>query len=296
MTRDLLAGRINIVELNDYFPRPFVFTDIASSWRDVLRLSGVQSDHLVNLHDPNAYSIVLGAPKAIAKFIQDKDVNKIAIANFEQLGSASLLVTHDYLTWLKDKIVLDYHSSNIDYLIHVNGPSQRALELPLTPGVSMALTSDDLSHKTMDVLFFGTMNPRRNALIKQLQECNLKVECVSGAYGQELAPALARSRMVVHAHFYDTALFPIARMLRPIASAMPIVCENSIFSTHADWSQSGVLFARFEDLAAKCLDVINDPLHQLISIQKTLSFNASIDLKRPVQSIFDLFGAQRETS
>ena len=93
------------------------------------------------------------------------------------------------------------------------------------------------------MLFFGSLNPRRERLIEDLRAAGLSVELVVGSFAEELTPAIKRARLVLHAHFYASGLFPVTRVLQPVVQGVPIVCEKSVFAELSDWSQSGILFA-----------------------------------------------------
>ena len=184
---------IHVVEKNPYLPQPFVFTEVALCLRDAIRAAGYDSEHLINRIDPAAYSIVLGGSPQLARELPGLDAKRCAIFNFEQLGSTSNIATPEYRRWLSQWLVLDYHSSNVEFLKHENGPNQLALELPLVPSKSLITRGDE--EKTTDVLFYGSMTERRAHVLRQLEAMGLKVEVVAGAYGVELAPAIRRAKL-----------------------------------------------------------------------------------------------------
>jgi hypothetical protein len=107
---------VDVVELNPYAPRPFVFTEAALCLRDSLRAAGWSSSHRRNEVDPRAYSIVLGALPPFPALVAQLDPRRTLIANFEQLGSTSTIAGGPYEQWLRDWVVVDYHSRNVEYL------------------------------------------------------------------------------------------------------------------------------------------------------------------------------------
>ena len=172
---------IDVVELNPHAPRPFAFTEVALCLRDSLRLAGLQSDHRVSIADPQSICIILGAVPPFNETLQQLDPRKTLVFNFEQLGSTSEIAGAEYLRWLRQWLVLDYHSRNVDFLRRVNGPAQTVFELPIVPGPSLAFRLDLPPEKSVDVLFFGSPNDRRTALLRHLEEAGLSVEVVAGA-------------------------------------------------------------------------------------------------------------------
>jgi hypothetical protein len=280
---------IHVVEKNPYTPQPFVFTEAATCLRDAIRAAGYESEHLVNRVDPSAYSIVLGGTPAMVKELPGIDPLRCAIFNFEQLGSTSNLAGPEYRRWLAGWLVLDYHSSNIDFLKRENGARQLAFELPLVPSENLVTPPDQA--KSVDVLFFGTMSERRAQVLRELEAMGLKVEVVAGAYGRELAPAVRRARLVLHIHYYERALFPVARFVQPVMMGVPIVCETSLFSEHGDWSHSGIVFADYAHLAETCRDLLGSPERMARRAEMARDFVRHIDFATPFEHVVRAFEA-----
>ncbi|HTH80939.1 MAG TPA: hypothetical protein VL593_18335 [Ramlibacter sp.] len=281
---------INVIEKNPYLPQPFVLTEVAICLRDAIRAAGYASEHLVNHIDPAAYSIVLGGSPALEKELPHLDRERCAIFNFEQLGSTSNLAGPQYRAWLAHWLVLDYHASNVELLKRENGPAQRAFELPLVPSANLVTTGDE--PKSVDVLFYGTMSDRRSRVIAQLESMGLKVEVVAGAYGHELAPAVRRAKLVLHVHFYEQALFPVARVLQPVMMGVPVVCETSVFSELNDWSHSGVVFAHYAHLAETCRDLLDAPERMVQRARLSRDFVQHIDFAKPFERVVRAFETQ----
>lgn len=279
------ALTIDVVELNPHAPRPFAFTEVALCLRDSLRLAGLQSDHRVNIANPQAVCIVLGAVPPFNGPLAQLDPRKTLVFNFEQLGSTSTLAGPEYLDWLRQWIVLDYHSRNVEFLRRVNGPGQQVVELPIVPGPSLAFRPDLPPEKSVDVLFFGSPNDRRTALLHRLEEAGLCVEIAAGAYADELTPAIRRARLVLHVHYYETGLFPVARVLQPVSAGVPIVCETSVFSAVSDWSGSGILFAPYDGLVDACRKLLASEDEQRRRAEESRQFASRIDFAGPLQNV-----------
>jgi hypothetical protein len=280
---------LNVVECNPYLPQPFVFTEVAVCLRDAIRRYGLRSEHLVNRIDPNAHSIILCGTQAAAHSLEHLDPARCAIFNLEQLGSGSRLAGPDYVQWLADWKVVDYHSRNVEYLRRANGPGQQVWELPIVPSAS--LRSENKEHPSVDVLFYGTPNDRRASVLRELESMGLNVETVAGAYGLELAPAVRRARLVLHIHFYDTGLFPVARMLQPAAMGVPVVCETAVMSPLSDWSTSGVVFADHDQLARTCRQLLEDPERMRQCAANVQRFCERLNFATPLAGLLAAFQA-----
>lgn len=286
---------IDVVELNPHAPRPFAFTEVALCLRDSLRAAGLQSNHRVNIANAQGVCMVLGAVPPFNGPLEQLDPRKTLVFNFEQLGSTSTIAGPEYLHWLRQWIVLDYHSRNVDFLRRVNGPGQAVLELPIVPGPSLAFRLDLPPEKSVDVLFFGSPNERRTALLHRLEDAGLRVEIVAGAYAEELAPAIRRARLVLHVHYYETGLFPVARILQPVAAGVPIVCESSVFSAECDWSGSGILFAPYDSLVDACRRLLGVEDEQQRRVEVSRQFAARIDFAAPLENVLRALVRRLET-
>ena len=286
-TPHALPERINVVEINAYAPRPFVFSELALCLRDALRRAGVASEHLINRSEPGVPSIVFVPTDGWEAFVAQLDPSDTVLFNMEQLGSDAPWTRDGYAESLKRWTVADYNASNVAWLRRLNGEAQRVQEIPIVPGPSVAFAAPPSADAPADVLFFGTMNPRREQVVAQLREAGLTVEALAGSFGWELTPAILRARLVLHVHFYETRLFPVARILQPVAQGVPIVCESSVCSPLADWSAgSGIVFADTDRLVDTCRELLADPQRQLLSVQRSLRFAQQMDITAPLRALW----------
>ena len=263
----------NLIELNPYAPRPFVFSEVALCLRDAISKAGYKCQYCVNSSGPYEWSIVLGAKEESAIF-QSLNQERVILFNFEQLQSNSVLVTRNYLDFLLRYPVLDYHSKNIEFLSQ-GAPALEAgkhFELPIVPSTSLLFSEESKPEKYVDILFFGSSNDRRKKIIQELKDRGLRVECVAGAYAQELTPAIKRAKVILHIHFYETALIAPLRFLQPLACQIPILSEQSVATSATDWKQSGIQFVAYEDLVDRSIAFLNDPIGQHQSIELNNEF------------------------
>jgi hypothetical protein len=82
-------------------------------------------------------------------------------------------------------------------------------------------------------------------------------------------------------HFYQSALFPILRLLQPVARGIPVVCETSVFSKWNDWSSSGMVFADYEELGQACEDLARDTARAESVARRCLEFAHELKMTEP---------------
>jgi hypothetical protein len=278
-----------VVEINRHHPRPFVFTELALALTDMLRRAGYDAEHLVNEVEPERISIVFVPTDGWREALPALDPARTVLFNMEQLGSDSPWTRDGYAQGLADWVVADYSSANVQFLRALNGARQRVHEIPIVPGPAVVFARDADLVPSVDVLFFGTPSPRREHILAQLRERGLSVEVVSGAYAWELTPAIQRARIVLHVHYYETRLLPVARLLQPVAAGVPVVCETSVCSALSDWSDAGIVFAPYEALAQACVALLATPERQIGAVRRNLRRAARIDVIGPLQGLLQHF-------
>jgi hypothetical protein len=211
---------IHVVEINPHAPRPFVFTDAALCLVDALRRAGESARHCINEPPPDGLCIVLGwsvtwLDRHASQLHRDRlilfnaDPMTVVLADRQQPSTAATLAALRY--W----VAADAHDHNLALLREALGDDLRAVLLPIPPGPAVAFAGAVPPTQDIDVLFYGSIDARRQAVIDGLRGAGVVVETVAGAYGWELAPVLRRARLVLHVHFGTTRLLPVARLLQP---------------------------------------------------------------------------------
>jgi hypothetical protein len=288
------APRIAVVELNPHWPRPFVFTEIALCLRDMLREAGYEAEHLVNEVEDEGTSIVFVPTDGWQQAVAQMDPARTVLFNMEQLGSDSPWARAGYVEALGRWTVADYNTANVELLRCAHGAAQRVHEIPIVPTSSVVFARDADLAPSVDVLFFGTPSARREHVFEGLRAAGLSVEVVSGAYGWELTPAIQRARLVLHVHYYETRLFPVARMLQPLASAVPVLCETSVCPALNRWTESGIVFADYEQLVPACVALLAQPARQIECVRRSLRHARRVDTAAPLHGLIgDLVGRLR---
>jgi hypothetical protein len=275
---------LDVALINPHAPCPYTFNEAALCLQASIRAAGHACALHVNRSDSAGRAIVLGALPPHLPAVEQLDPRRTAIFNFEQLGAASSVTGESYAPWLRRWLVVDYHSENIAWL-RAQHPAQRALELPVVPGPAIAFHPGRPLEPVNDVLFFGTLSPRREEIIRRLREAGLSVEVVAGAFGDELTPAIKRARLVLHVHYYERGLFPVARILQPVAQGVPLVCEDSVHSQLNDWSRSGIVFAPYEQLAAACAALVSAARERDERARANQAFAAALDFATPFERL-----------
>lgn len=147
--------------------------------------------------------------------------------NLEQLGRGGAAVSEAYLQLLRSSAVCDYDAANVAAYCH------DAADVPLLPFLHAPyLETQDalpLEDRPIDLLFFGSMNPRRQAFIDRIEAAGVSVALFDHPlYGAERDAYIAQSKAVLNCSFYDSARFEQARVFHCLSLGTPVISEDRI--------------------------------------------------------------------
>lgn len=273
---------VNLVEIRPSKSEPYVFTDLAKTFKDVLTSIGVDAKHVVDTTPPSeGINIIIGWSVDWIEANKGKLPRKRTILyNAEQLGSESDLVKNAYVDTLLDFIVADYSFLNKETLVGYGKDPKEIIILPVVPTPSIKYKVAPAKEGTYDIVFFGSSNERRNKMLDQLREDGMSAGHVGG-FSQKLAPHIKAAKVVLHVHYYSTNMFPAIRFLQPLAYGIPIVCERSVLPRDQGWDESGIVFTDYEDIPAECKKLLDDPQRQRAIKVQYAKFLRSVDIETP---------------
>lgn len=190
---------------------------------------------------PSAVHILFDSPSFPLARLPDN----VVVFNLEQFGSGSSLLTPAYLESLRGRILWDYSRRNLDWM-RANGIAPRlAAQVRLGHAPALVRRPAGPVAEDIDVLFYGTVNRRRLEVLRGLADAGLRVTVLTGgfasdvpqppdtrgltiappAFGEELDRWVARARLVLNVHYYDTRIFEIVRLAPLLASGRAVVAE-----------------------------------------------------------------------
>jgi SAM-dependent methyltransferase len=161
-----------------------------------------------------------------ANFFPESELLPLArssvIFNVENIDSK--FMTDEYRRTLRNFHVWDYSVDNAAKLsAALERPVQYA-KLFYVDQLSRILHS---SEKDIDVLFYGSFNSRREAILDGLKARGLRVEAVYNVFGIELDSLIARAKVVINIHFYVNGHLEIIRIFDLLANRCAVVSESN---------------------------------------------------------------------
>lgn len=242
----------------DHYPHSPVFQEIAETIHYGLlalghdsQLVGLRPDR--QLPDPDRWHIVLGS-NLLPLYPMALPTHSI-LYNLEQLSLGSPWMHPNLLELFEEHLIWDYSQKNLELLASFG--IDHAVHVPIgyMPQLSRL---EPAAIEDVDVLFYGSMNPRRRQILEALEARGVKVQRIFGVYGAARDAWIARAKIVLNLHLYDAHVFELVRVSYLLANHKFVISEVGTDPSEQAFA-SGVVFAAYEDLVDVCLDYLNRP-------------------------------------
>lgn len=283
---------------------PSFFEDSAFSLLDILKDLGYDCVITFNIIDPSFLNIVFGVGAfntvPITYFRELTNKNNTIIFNMEQLSGGGAMITKDYLDLLSDYVFFDYNCENINFMSSLGLMKNPAFEFPLAPTLRFSFIEDykfDFSSRDKNnIAFYGSINNKRSAVLQRLLRKNISIDFISSSFGKSLTEHIINSRSVINIHYYNSRIFEVARVLRPVAFGIPVISEKSFMPSSVNWNDSGVYFVDFEsnNFEDEVFSVLNNLDYMMFLSRKSLNFiheknwmHVAENLMKNVMNLFD---------
>jgi O-methyltransferase/8-demethyl-8-(2,3-dimethoxy-alpha-L-rhamnosyl)tetracenomycin-C 4'-O-methyltransferase len=224
------------------------FREVGETLDFALRSLGHEVGVGENTIDALAANIILGAhllTKAEAQRLPATSV----VYNLEQLGNASL---PDWYMGLAARVkVWDYSPLNLERW--KQGPCLHEPALveigfaPVLRRIPIAPVQD------IDVLFYGSLNQRRNVILRALYAAGLKLHVSFGVYGLERDALISRAKVVLNMHAYETEIFEVVRVSYLLANGKAVVSETA---PDIGTLEAAVAACPYDQLVSTCIALV----------------------------------------
>lgn len=251
-----MTQRYNIclVEPQNYI-HSGAFYEIADLLLYALRELGHEAAVTKNGVDPAARNILIGVhllnPSMAAQMPPDT-----IVLNTEQLGGTPASWNQNILEWFSRGFTLwDYSDANVTRLGEFGVKRVEKLQLGYQKELCCITPQEE---QDVDVLFYGSINPRRQTVLSDLESRGLRVKALYSVYGAERDAWIARSRIVLNLHFYETQIFEIVRAFYLMTNGIPTAAEVNPTTRIDDCYRGGLLGLPYDRLADGITEVLRD--------------------------------------
>jgi SAM-dependent methyltransferase len=195
--------------------------DPALYYEHQFRRLGAEVSLTKNRLKHNAVNFVFGAHNGVPKDWLDRHC--CIVVNLEQVGRGGAQLPEAYHQLLRTTPVVDYDADN------VASYAEPGEEVPIAPfGHAPYLAQDmlPLHERPIELLFIGSMNPRRQAIIQRIEATGTPVTLVDGpVYGPERDQLVRQAKAVLNCHFYESSRFEQVRTFQCLSLGTPVISE-----------------------------------------------------------------------
>jgi hypothetical protein len=236
------------------YPHAAAFFELAETLHVALTALGHDSVLTAEGELPGRQHIVLGAnllPSYPLPLAPDA-----IVYNLEQVQAGSSWFRPELLELFRRYTVWDYSRRNVEALAALGVEVARLVPIGYVPALTRIERRGD---PDIDVLFFGSLNPRRIAIIDRLRAAGLRAEAVFGVYGTARDDLIARAKVVLNVHFYEAKVLEMVRVSYLLANRCCVLSEASSDPEEDGALATGVAFATYDDLVARARELVADP-------------------------------------
>jgi hypothetical protein len=259
------------------YPHSAAFAEVAEALNWGLGQLGHDSLLSTRLDNRRRTHVVLGA-NLLPKYPQAVAPGSV-LYNLEQIEPGSKWCSEAYLDLLRRHPVWDYSERNRRVLAELGVQAQLVPVAPAPSWSRIAAVEQDI-----DVLFYGSMNQRRHDVLEALRGHGLRVEQAFAVYGATRDALIARARIVLNLHYYESKMFEVVRVAYLLANGVCVVSETGSDTEHEARFVEGVAFAPYPELVDTCRTLLAEPARRAAIAARGRDLAAGLSLLPGLQA------------
>ncbi len=207
----------------------------------------------MNSYIEDGLNIIFGA-HLLTRQQMEKLPGRSVIYNLEQVDPSSM--------WggVKPLIgrfpVWDYSQRNIEAFMAM-GYGDAVFHVPIGYRPELARISP-AANQDIDVLFYGSVNERRKRILEALGREGLKVKTLFGVYGEQRDAFIARAKVVLNLHFYESSIFELVRVSYLLSNSKAVVAECDERTQIDPGLEGAFVAASYDRLVHECKTLVED--------------------------------------
>ena len=206
-----------------------------------------------NKIDNASKNILIGFHLLDIKYLDQIPKDTILI-NAEQFSGGTPW-NENILKWIKSFEVWDYSQQNIDVFKGMGLSNIHLLKLGYQKELDRI---QKIPAQDIDILFYGSINPRRAHVLDNLKNFGLNTHTSFGVYGKDRDDLIGRSKIVLNLHYYKSEIFEVVRVFYLLSNAVAVVGEINPTTTVDNLYRNAVVGVDYENLVSACLNLINN--------------------------------------
>lgn len=212
------------------YPHSGALLDPLVFFQEQFERAGARVTASTNSLVTGAVNYVFGAHLGFARSLLDQ--HRCVLVNLEQLGPGGAQLPPAYLDLLRGADVVDYHPDN---LASYAGGSGSASLVRLGPVAHLGSEAPPLDERDIDLLFIGSLTPRRLELLQRVERCGQEVTVLQRPlYGPARDALVRRARAVLNVSAYEASRFEQVRASFVLSCGTPLVSEQRSWTAATD--------------------------------------------------------------
>jgi hypothetical protein len=232
------------------------FSEIAQALHFGMASLGVEAPIVRDSWDIRGTPVVLGAHLLLDYPQRNPLPDDAILYNLEQVDPDSDHFPQVYLDLLRRYRIWDYSPRNIEQLESMGVPDAQLCQIGFAPEL---VRIPDRAHQDIDVLFYGSLNPRRRRVLNQLNEQGLKVMVLQGIYGAERDAWIARSKIVLNIHYFEAKVLEVVRLSYLLSNRRFVISERGKDTSLEAPYEHGMVLDSYEMLVPQVMTWIQNP-------------------------------------
>jgi hypothetical protein len=258
----IMKFNICIIQPKDYV-HSMAFWELAElllySLHDLNHQAAIQFNKI----DTDCKNIVIGFHLLDIKYVSQLPKNSVLINAEQFLGGTPW--NENILQWIRSFEVWDYSTQNIEFFNEQGIKNIKYMELGYQNELSRIKVK---ALQDIDVLFYGSINDRRAKVLDALKSSGLNVYASFGIYGKDRDDLIARSKLVLNLHYYDSEIFEVVRVFYLLANSIPVVGEINPSTAVSDIYKNSVLGVPYQELVNACIGLVKDDQARVLQGRK----------------------------
>ena len=156
---------------------------------------------------------------------------------------------------MKDITFWDYSNYNLDYLFKKNNIDGKLFQIGYQKQLDRIISS---KNQEIDVLFYGSVNPRRKYIIDKLLQKKINIKTVFGVYDKDRDDLISKSKIVLNMHMYDSKIFEIIRVFYLLTNSIPVVSEKGIDTKSNNEYLDGICTCEYDQICEKIFHLLEN--------------------------------------
>ncbi len=123
--------------------------------------------------------------------------------------------------------IFEYSTANLP-ILDLYIPREKVDMVQVTPLKEQQNRWKNFEDRTIEVLFYGSMESRRRQEAINYLSQYFRIEVVTATYGKDLNSLIQSSKCVINIHFWENSLFESIRISEVLSQSTPVISEEGL--------------------------------------------------------------------